>query len=92
MRKFMIPLALPVLLLPLGGCLSTVGTIVTAPVKIAAKGADWATTSQDEADRNRGRAYRKAEAKAQKTCRREVDGYRAQQNCVSDRLRGEGFN
>lgn len=84
-------LALPAALL-LGGCISTIGTIVTAPVKLAAKTADWATTSQDEADRNRGRAYRKAEGKAQKDCRRDVDGYRNQQDCVSARLRAEGYN
>jgi hypothetical protein len=91
MRPLIPLLALPAAL-TLGGCLSTIGTIVTAPVKIAAKTADWATTSQDEADRNRGRAYRKAEGKAQKDCRREVEGYRNQQDCVSARLRAEGYN
>ena len=45
----------------LAGCVSTVGTIVTAPVKVVSKGVDWATTSQDEADRNRGREMRKQE-------------------------------
>ncbi len=47
--------------LALSGCVRTVGTIVTAPVKVVSKGADWATTSQDEADRNRGREIRKQE-------------------------------
>ncbi len=48
-------------MLVLPGCVSTVGKIVTAPVKVVGKGADWATTSQDEADRNRGREIRKQE-------------------------------
>ena len=50
--------ALPLLA---GGCLSTVGTIVTAPVKVASKAVDWSTTSQSESDRNRGRKARKQE-------------------------------
>lgn len=60
-RKALFPL---VLLAPLAlaGCIaSAVGTIVTAPVKMVAKGVDLATTSQSEADENRGRAMRKAE-------------------------------
>ena len=57
-----------ILLLPiaLSGCV--VGTIagaavdvVTLPVKAASKGVDLATTSQSEADENRGRALRKAQ-------------------------------
>ena len=47
--------------LALPGCVRTVGSVVTAPVKVVSKGADWATTSQDEADRNRGREIRKQE-------------------------------
>lgn len=48
--------------LVLTGCIvSAVGTVVTAPVKIVSKGVDLATTSQSEADENRGRAMRKAE-------------------------------
>ena len=49
--------------LALGGCVRTVGSIVTAPVKVVSQGADWATTSQDEADRNRGREIRKQKEK-----------------------------
>lgn len=59
--KFLYPL---VLLAPLAlsGCIaSAVGAVVTAPVKIVSKGVDLATTSQSEADENRGRAMRKAE-------------------------------
>lgn len=82
-------IVLPALLL--GGCLSTVASVVTAPVKVAAKGVDWATTSQSEADRNRGRKLRKAEDKARKLCRREVDGDYERDQCVRARLRDEGF-
>lgn len=49
----------------LGGCVSTVanavGTVVTAPVRIASRAADMATTSQSEADQNRGRELRRRE-------------------------------
>ena len=82
-------LALPALLL--GGCLATVATVVTAPVKIAAKGVDWATTSQSEADRNRGRQIRKAEDKARKACRREVEGDYEREQCFRARMRDERF-
>lgn len=58
------------LLLPLlTGCVSTVKSIVTAPVKVVGKAADWATTSQDEADRNRGRAVRAQEQRLGKLSR-----------------------
>lgn len=86
MRLFLFaPIAL------LGGCLSTIGTVITAPVKVAAKAADWATTSQDEADRNRGRVIRKAEQKARKACRREVEGDYERDQCVRARMRDQGF-
>lgn len=46
----------------LSGCIaSTAASIVTAPVRIVSQGADWATTSQSESDRNRGRELRKRE-------------------------------
>ena len=45
----------------LTGCVSAVKTVVTAPVKAVGQVADWSTTSQDEADRNRGREMRKRE-------------------------------
>ncbi len=56
--------------LALGGCISTAKSIVTAPFKVVGQAADWATTSQDEADRNRGRAERKNEEKAAKQRRK----------------------
>jgi hypothetical protein len=53
-----------VLPLTLGGCLAKAAVdVATAPVRIASKGVDLATTSQSEADENRGRALRKREAK-----------------------------
>ncbi|MBX7528255.1 hypothetical protein [Qipengyuania vesicularis] len=51
----------PASALLLGGCLNTVADVVTAPVKVAAKGVDLATTSQSEADEKRGRELRKRE-------------------------------
>jgi len=72
-------------LLPLlaGGCVRTVAGVVTAPVKVVSKTADWATTSQDEADRNAGRKLRKEDekrAREERKARREQerqqrDGY-----------------
>ena len=57
--------------LALTGCV--VGTVasaavdvVTLPVKVAAAGVDAVTTSQSEADENRGRELRYAEARCRK--------------------------
>ncbi|PVX29974.1 hypothetical protein [Sphingomonas pokkalii] len=72
---------LPVLMvLPLlsGGCVvKTAANIVTLPVKAAGQAADWATTSQDESDRNYGRKMREKEEregreqrKREKECRK----------------------
>lgn len=60
------PALLLALILPLtlGGCLAkTAFDVATAPVKVASKGVDLATTSQSEADENRGRALRQREAR-----------------------------
>ncbi|MDM7957590.1 hypothetical protein [Blastomonas sp.] len=63
--------------LALSGCIaSAVGTVVTAPVKIVSKGVDWATTSQSEADENRGRAMRKAEERMGKLQRQRDKAWR----------------
>jgi hypothetical protein len=72
------------------GCLSTVGKVVTAPVKVASKAVDWTTTSQSEADRNYGKKMRKQEEREgrerkahDKACRKDpancgpYDGFRA---------------
>ncbi|MCW0196721.1 hypothetical protein [Sphingopyxis sp.] len=53
----------------LAGCVSTVKSVVTAPVKAVGQVADWSTTSQDEADRNRGRAMRAREERLGKLTR-----------------------
>jgi hypothetical protein len=88
MRKYVLAIAA---LLPLlsGGCVRTVTSVVTAPVKVVSKAVDWTTTSQSEADRNYGRKMRKEEAKegrerkkAAEKCKRDkdcqaYDGYRA---------------
>jgi len=59
-------------LLVLPGCLArTAVDLVTFPVKAGSQAADWATTSQDEADRNRGRKIRKEERREAKERRRE---------------------
>ncbi|MGE4430775.1 MAG: hypothetical protein AB7E05_08560 [Sphingobium sp.] len=50
----------PMLALLLPGCVAkTAWNVATVPVKAGSQAADWATTSQDEADRNRGREMRK---------------------------------
>jgi len=63
-NKLCVP-ALAVLLMPallLSGCVAkTVAGVVTAPVKVASKTVDLATTSQSEADEKRGRELRKRE-------------------------------
>jgi len=58
--------------LVLSGCLArTAANVVTAPVRAGSKVIDWSTTSQDEADRNRGREIRKQEERDRKECRKE---------------------
>lgn len=52
------------ILLALSGCgVGTVVNVVTAPVRLTGKAIDVATTSQSEADQNRGRKLRKLEAR-----------------------------
>lgn len=69
---------LVVLLTP--GCVSTAKTVVTAPFKVVGKGVDWATTSQDEADRNRGREMRKQEERDAKERKRAEKEFRRQRD------------
>ncbi|MEI6640682.1 MAG: hypothetical protein WCL10_01505 [Novosphingobium sp.] len=65
--QFLAPLAA----LALSGCLaSTAASLVTAPVRVGAKAIDMATTSQSEADENRGRAMRKRDERIAKLQRR----------------------
>jgi hypothetical protein len=54
----------------LAGCVSAAASIVTAPVRAASQVVDWTTTSQDEADRNRGREVRRQEEALGRLARR----------------------
>lgn len=63
----------------LAGCISTAKTVVTAPFKVVGKGVDWATTSQDEADRNRGREMRKQDERDAKERKRAEKEWRRRQ-------------
>ena len=80
MRKVLI--LLPIATLALSGCIAkTAVDIVTLPVRAVGQAADWATTSQDEADRNYGRRMRRAEAREvkerrawAKRCRKDPQG------------------
>ena len=86
MKQYTLALLLPLLA---GGCLARAAVdVVTLPVKATGKVIDWSTTSQSEADRNRGREMRKAEERDarerkrwQKECRKherdDCDRYRA---------------
>jgi len=54
--------ALATVSLTLSGCLvRTAANVVTAPVRVASKAVDVATTSQSEADEKRGREIRRRE-------------------------------
>lgn len=80
MRSIVLSLAFLILL---SGCVSTIANVVTAPVRVAGKAFDLATTSQSEADEKRGRELRKREerlgklersyAKNQRNCDRGDD-------------------
>ena len=63
--RIVLILALP---LALTGCITSIAKtavdVVTLPVKVVSKGVDLATTSQSEADEQRGRELRKAEEEA----------------------------
>jgi hypothetical protein len=70
--------AMPFLMLALPGCVRTVASVVTAPVRAGSQVVDWSTTSQDEADRNYGRKMRKQEAEEGKA-RKKADKERQRQ-------------
>lgn len=60
----------PLAMLALSGCLArTAVSVVTAPVRVASKTVDWATTSQSEADEKRGREVRRREEQLGKLSR-----------------------
>ncbi|WP_313536055.1 hypothetical protein [Sphingomonas sp.] len=79
---------LPVLLiLPLltGGCLvKTAANVVTLPVRAGGQAVDWATTSQDEADRNYGRKMRaKEEREGREQRKRDKECRKHPERCQS---------
>lgn len=76
--KTRILMAAPLLLVALPGCVRTVASVVTAPVRAGSQVVDWTTTSQDEADRNYGRKMRKQEAREGKE-RKKADKQRREQ-------------
>jgi uncharacterized lipoprotein YajG len=60
--RFIAPLLALSSALLLPGCIARAALdVVTAPIKVASKAADLATTSQSEADEKRGRQIRKRE-------------------------------
>ena len=59
MRRLALVTLLPASVLVQGCLAKTAFDVVTAPVKAVSKGVDLATTSQSEADENRGREIRK---------------------------------
>ncbi len=61
MRRLALIALLPASVLVQGCLAKTAYDVVTAPVKVVSKGVDLATTSQSEADENRGREIRKRE-------------------------------
>lgn len=68
------------LALALAGCgVGTLVNVATAPVRVAGKAVDLATTSQSEADEKRGRELRKLEQRRGKL---ERDYRKAEQRCA----------
>ena len=73
-------LTFPILAFALGGCVArTAVNVATAPVRVAGKAVDLATTSQSERDEKRGRELRKLEERAGKL---ERQYQREQQDCL----------
>jgi len=82
-------LLLPVLALPLSGCLArTAVDLVTLPVKAVGAGVDAVTTSQAEADQRRGRELREAEEReGRQARRREREARRAREQTTEEEPR-----
>lgn len=78
MRKPIVGM-IPFAALALTGCIGTVVDVATAPVRAAGQVADWATVSQDEADRERGREIRRREERLGEL-QRDYDD--AQEDCL----------
>ena len=74
MPRFL-PLLGPLMALTVSGCLaqaalSTATSIAAAPVRVGSRAVDLATTSQSEADENRGRRMRKNDERVRKLQKR----------------------
>ena len=72
-RKLALLFACAALPLVLGGCVRTVTSVVTAPVRVVSGAVDMATTSQSEADEARGREIRRREERLGQLERRYAD-------------------
>jgi hypothetical protein len=77
----------------LGGCVATAVAgvavaVVKAPFQIAGAGVDALTTSEEEADRNRGREARKAEEKAADDARKADKARRRAAQLEDDEVTG----
>lgn len=84
--RFLVALPLSILL---AGCLArTVVDVVTLPVKAASTGIDKLTTSQEEADRNRGRAIRKQEEREAKERRRALKQQEKRERAAREQYEG----
>ncbi|WP_209349092.1 hypothetical protein [Pontixanthobacter sp. CEM42] len=80
------PFVVVALAFTLQGCLAKAAVdVVTAPVRVAGKAVDLATTSQSEADEKRGREIRKREEELGKLQR---DYEKQQQKCADGDRRG----
>lgn len=78
--RILVPVfALGSALLLLGCIASTALDVVTAPVKVASKAVDLATTSQSESDEKRGRKIRKREEELGKLDRKRE---KLRENCA----------
>lgn len=78
MRPVLIAPILIALPLAAGGCVAkAVVNVATAPIRATGQVVDWTTTSQEEADRNRGRAMREAEEECRDRPDRCPDGHPA---------------
>ncbi|HET6537512.1 MAG TPA: hypothetical protein VFG34_05280 [Sphingopyxis sp.] len=86
-----ITLAAAMMLMLLSGCVSTAKTVVTAPFKAAGQIVDWSTTSEEEADRNRGKALRQRDERLAKLHRQQQKAAKScakgsQQQCQRSEL------
>ena len=71
----------PLIVLALSGCgVGTLVNVATAPVRLTSKAIDLATTSQSEADENRGRELRRQE---ERYGRLERDYSKAAKRCAA---------